>query len=271
MLLTDGFLDGGELPPLNTANELIDFTDQFYETVIGWHGATAMFAHQGSNLDLDVEGTFLTYNTNQQNRDMNIYPGFGGFTGFTDTQLFSYANTNDRGRDPRAVYARNQDRMSAIARASATFRADWRPDAEIELKAKYIFDRDGRDEDFTEDDYQAHLLISRAEVRGRLFERLTTGVGLGADYWIEDGRSGTYAGGTPRFLDYRTVRLRPYLNLRYTLGPLSAGYHLELITKNVDTGDPNRNLQTGAIFRSVRPSSKRLRTFSHCRRRAGSS
>ena len=37
VLLTDGFLDG-QTPTLNVANEFIDFRDQYYESIIGWHG-----------------------------------------------------------------------------------------------------------------------------------------------------------------------------------------------------------------------------------------
>jgi hypothetical protein len=55
VLLTDGFLDGGELPTLNLANELIDFNDAFYESIIGWHGGTVVLAQQGDLLDASAD------------------------------------------------------------------------------------------------------------------------------------------------------------------------------------------------------------------------
>ncbi len=45
VLLTDGiigggFINGGQLPTLNVANEFVDFDEPWYESIIGWHGAT---------------------------------------------------------------------------------------------------------------------------------------------------------------------------------------------------------------------------------------
>lgn len=251
VLLTDGFLDGGQLPTLNLANELIDFNDKFYESCVGWHGGTLVVETTGDVLDFTAEGTFLTYNTNLQDRNMDLYPGFGGFTGYTDTQLYSYANTNDRGRDPRTVYARNQDRISAIGMAKVRLKPDLWRGAEVNLKLKYIFDKDGRDADLEEDDYQGNLLMGDLNVGGQLLDQLSGNLGMSLDSWSEDGRSGTYAGGRANFVDYRTLRLRPYLGLRYSLGALSAGYHLELVTKNVTTSDPVLDASIGPVIRSV--------------------
>ena len=39
VLLTEGFVEGGQVPTLNIANEFMDFTDPFYESIVGWHGA----------------------------------------------------------------------------------------------------------------------------------------------------------------------------------------------------------------------------------------
>lgn len=251
VLLTDGFLDGGQLPTLNLANELVDFNDKFYESIIGWHGGTALLELETNFVDLGAEGTFITYNTNLQDRDMDIYPGFGGFTGYTDTQLFSYANTNDRGRDPRAVYRRDQDRVSIITMLRAKFKPLWWDGAEINTKVKYILDRDGRDDDTDADDYFGNLFMGEVSIGARLLDRLTATLGVAGDYWIEDGRSGTYAGGVPSFLDYSTLRLRPWIGMRYSLGPLSAGYHFELVTKSIDTTDDTQDLEVGPVVRSV--------------------
>lgn len=251
VLLTDGFLDGGQLPTLNLANELVDFNDKFYESIIGWHGGTALFEVESNLLDLGAEGTFITYNTNLQDRDMDIYPGFGGFTGYTDTQLFSYANTNDRGRDPRAVYARDQDRLSFITMVRAKLKPGLWRGSEIQAKAKYILDRDGRDNSTDVDDYFGNLFMGELSVGAQLLDQLSAKVGVAGDYWIEDRRSGTYAGGVPSFVDYTTLRLRPWISFRYSLGALSAAYHLELVSKDVNASDDNRDFGAGPVVRSV--------------------
>jgi hypothetical protein len=251
VLLTDGFLDGGQLPTLNLANELIDFGDAFYETVIGWHGATLVFDQEGTFFDLGAEVTFVEYNTDLQDRDMDLYPGFGGFTGYTDTDLYSYANTTDRGRDPRAVYARHQARRTLIAVGRLGLKPLWWRGATIDLKAKLIRDTDLRDETTPLDDYAGTIVVANASMGWQALDTVTLTAGMKLDYWIEDGRSGTYAGGMPSFLDYTTKKLKPYIEGRYALGPLAATYHLEVLKKLVTTSDPNEDFETGLVIRSM--------------------
>lgn len=251
VLLTDGFLDGGQLPTLNLANELIDFNDKFYETIIGWHGLTLLLEQQADLVDFGLEATLIEYNTDLQDRNMDLYPGFGGFTGYTDTDLFSYANTNDRGRDPRTVYARDQARRTLIFMGRLAFKPDWWTGARIDLKAKLIRDTDQRDESTVEDDYSGTLFMANISVGGQIFDELSGALGFKFDNWTETGRSGTYAGGVPSFLDYDTVKLKPYIDLRYSLGSISAGYHLEVVKKDVETGDAVQDFSSGAIWRSV--------------------
>lgn len=251
VLLTDGFLDGGQLPTLNLANELIDFNDKFYESIIGWHGLTAVLDQQGDLLDFALEATYVQYNTDLQDRNMDIYPGFGGFTGYTDTDLFSYANTNDRGRDPRAVYARDQARHTLIFMGRAALKPSLWTGARVDLKLKVISDSDLRDENTADDDYKGLIFIANASIGAQLVDELSGAIGIRFDNWKEDGRSGTYAGGVPRFLDYKTTKVKPYFDLRYSLGSISAGYHLEMVKKDVTTGDPTQDYKTGLIWRSV--------------------
>lgn len=252
VLLTDGFLDGGELPTLNLANELIDFTDVFYESAIGWHGGTLVLSHAGDLLDARAEGTVLTYNTNGQGRDMDLYPGFGGFTGYTDTQLFTYANTNDRGADPRTVFRRDQDRFTMIYAVGATLKPDLWRGAKLEAQAKLILDDDGRSATTAVDDYFGRILVTRLAITAQPIDTLRATLGLGFDQWYEEARSGTFAGGQASFDDYTTVRLRPFLTLDYSLGPLSARYHLELVHKTVDLAlDVARSAEVGVIVRSI--------------------
>ncbi|MBI2378078.1 MAG: hypothetical protein HYV07_29015 [Deltaproteobacteria bacterium] len=251
ILLTDGFVDGGQLPTLNVANELIDFTDVFYESVVGWHGGTAMFNAATDLVDASAEATLVEYNTDQQDRDMDVYPGFGGFTGFTDTDLYSYANTNDRGRDLRTVYARNQGRRSLIFMGKAMLKPSWWAGAKLGAKVKYIVDTDLRSELFEEDDYQGGILRTKLSLSARPFEELSLELGLAFDHWNETGRSGTYAGGAPDFVDYTTTKLRPYVTFDYSVGALSARYHLELVTKDLATSEPDLDAAIGPVIRSV--------------------
>lgn len=251
VLLTDGFVEGGQLPTLNVANELIDFSDQFYESIIGWHGATLLAEYQADLLDASLEASFIDYNTDAQGRDMDVFPGFGGFTGYTDVDLFSYANTNDRGRDPRTVYRRNQARNTLIFVAKGALKPDWWPGARVDLKGKYIRDTDLRDQSLTADDYAGDIFITKLSVHADPLEALGVELGVSYDYWKEGNRSGTYAGGVPNFLNYTTQKVRPFMKLEYSLGAVSARYHIEAVKKTVDTGDPTQDVSTGLIWRSI--------------------
>lgn len=252
VLLTDGFLDGGQLPTLNLANELIDFNDKFYETVIGWHGATLLLEQEADLLDFGLEATRIQYNTDLQDRNMDIYPGFGASTGYTDTDLYSYANTNDRGRDPRTVYARDQARNTWIFMGRAALKPSLWTGARFDLKLKMILDNDLRDETTAEDDYSGTILIADVSVGAQPLDELSGTLGMRFDSWSEDGRRGTYAGGTPQFVDYSTTKIKPYLSFRYSLGgSISAGYHIEVVKKTIEASDPMFDSKTGLVWRSV--------------------
>jgi hypothetical protein len=251
ILLTDGFVDGGQLPTLNVANELIDFHDSFYESAVGWHGATLVLGHENKILNSSLETSFIDYNTNAQDRDMDVYPGFGGFSGFTDTDLFSYANTNDRGRDPRAVYRKNQDRKTLIFMARSKYRPKWWKKSEIKIKAKYILDQDGRNKETSEDDYDAKIMMARFSISAPVVEKLHATAGLAFDHWTEAARSGSYAGGLAQFLDYKTKKTRPFLQFKYAYGPIWANYHFEVLKKEVQSSDESASHSTGYIVRSV--------------------
>src|SRR5439155_33653 len=82
-------------------------------------------------------------------------------------------------------------------------------------------------------------------------ETLTAALGVKFDYWVEKGRSGTYAGGFPNFLDYTTKKVKPYIEFKYSLGAFSASYHLEIVKKVVDTSDATKDFRTGVIWRNV--------------------
>lgn len=251
VLLTDGLFGGGQLPTLNVANELIDFSDRFYESIIGWHGGTGVLEYASNLLDASVEFSFIEYNTDLQGRDMAKYPDFGGSTGYTETDLYSYANTTDRGRDLRSVYAQNQARRTLLLVGKLALKPDLWPGARIELKGKTVFDRDLRDESTETDDYDAVIMQARLSVGAELFERLNLSLGAQLDYWDEVARSELVGGGQPLWLDYQTTKLRPFLSARYVLGPFVASYHIELVQRDIVVSVPTQSFSQGLIVRSV--------------------
>lgn len=251
VLLTDGLFGGGQLPTLNVANELIDFNDRFYESIIGWHGGTGLVEYLSNLVGASLEFSFIEYNTDLQGRDMTKYPDFGGSTGYTETDLYSYANTTDRGRDPRAVYAENQARRTLLLVGKLAFKPDLWPGARFELKGKTILDRDLRDETTEVDDYDAMILQASASAGAELFERLNLTLGVQLDYWDELGRSELVGGGQPLWLDYKTTKLRPFIRARYVLGPFVASYHLEAVQRDVEVSVPTQTFSQGLIVRSI--------------------
>jgi len=165
VLLTDGLIEGGQLPTLNLANEFIDFDEPFVESCIGWHGGTAMLLYAWEALDFDVEATYIHYNTNAQDRDVDeIYPDFLHSDGFTDTDLYDYANTTDRGRDPRSVYRRNQDRGTIIAVVNLRYIFDVLEGLELSAKGRFIRDRDYRSHTTVDDDYTGNIWMGRLKL-----------------------------------------------------------------------------------------------------------
>jgi len=251
VLITDGFIEGGQLPTLNVANELIDFHDTFYESAVGWHGISLVVEHASRAFESKAETTFIGYNTNAQDRDMDIFPGFGGFDGYTDVNLFSYANTNDRGRDPRAVYRPNQERQTLIFMGELGYKPSWWKQSIFKVKAKYILDSDERDLDIDADDYDGKILNTKLSVSAKAFQKLDWTTGLAYEYWDEAARSGSYAGGVPQFIDYETTRLRPFVTLRYSFGTIWANYHFEMVKKEISASDVSANYESGLIVRSV--------------------
>jgi hypothetical protein len=246
VLLTDGFISGGQLPTLNIANEFQDFDEPFFESCIGWHGITALFELGVGNLEFDLEGTFLTYNTNAQRRDVDSrYPDFLHEQGYTDTWFFDYANVLDRGRDPRAVYRRNQERTSAISVLRTTWDTGLWNNLVVEAFLKYIWDKDDRDRSITQDDYLANLFFSRLTLRMPVNNEMTVNLGGAFELWDEEARSGSVAAG---FSDYYTRRAMAFGGFTFTYGGATFEYRAEYVHKYQERElDPDRQFD---IFRS---------------------
>jgi hypothetical protein len=275
VLLTDGFHES-QLPTLNIANEFIDFRDPFAESIIGWHGATLSPKLVRGAFEAEAEFTFLEYNTDAQDRctgnqikdesgadiasqvcpqDGNgkfygVYPTFLFSDGMTDTDFFSYANTNDRGRDPRSVYRQNQARRTLIGMLKLGYQFDVGRGLRWETKLKYIRDVDLRDLDVGEDDYTGDLIFFKTRVGTQLTDELSLALGLAVDWWNETRRSGKMVAGAAEYPDYRTFKTNVFLDLKYQFGGATLTYYMEWINKDVDVG-PDKYDNLGFAFKNV--------------------
>jgi hypothetical protein len=230
VLLTDGFIEGGQLPTLNIANEFQDFDEPFFESIIGWHGGTLLLEQLFDVMELKVEQTAITYNTNAQDRDVDqVYPDFLHTDGYTDTLLYDYANVQDRGRDPRSVYRENQDRLSLISVLNVGVPVEGLWGSRFDMKLKYIRDTDGRDLDRGDDDYVGDLMTGRLSWTLPVNDELTSVLGGQADLWMEAARSGNPSAG---YQDYETTRLVGFWKLSWVFGGVQLAWHLEGILKD---------------------------------------
>ena len=231
VLLTDGFLGGGQLPTLNLANEFIDFNEAWVESCIGWHGGTGLlqWENEGGDLKLGAEYTFLSYHTNRQNRNVDdVFPTFLHSDGYTDTMLYDYANTRDRGRDPRSVYRRDQWRRTSIGvlRGRKTFELG--NGLSLDWKIKYIHDEDYRSTTTVDDDYLGKILHARLQIDMPVASGVNLAVGTTVDRWFEENRRGTLELG---YGDDQTERETGYLTASYQYGGFRAGYKVEYVHK----------------------------------------
>lgn len=251
VLLTDGFLGAGQLPTLNIANEFMDWDEGFFESIIGWHGGTLVASQQLGSSELSAEATHLTYNTNGQNWNVDtVYPDFLHTDGYTDVEFYDYANFTDRGRDPRSVFHRNQDRNTQIFVLKHRTFFEVGRGLEWKNKAKYIRDRDRRitddntdplyaDLDRASDDYVGDIYTVRSEVSYQFNTEVRGFVGDQLDYWDEVHRSGTPQSG---YYDYLTRRNKAFVGFEYAFGGARMAYQFQWLNKNQDRfldSDPN--------------------------------
>ena len=255
VLLTDGFIEGGQIPNLNLANEFQDFDEPFYESIIGWHGITALFELDFDQIFLTLEYTPIWYASNEQDRDVapdeelghvGIYPDFLHESGYTDTDLYDYANVGDRGRDPRAVYHANQERFTHIG----VLKAEWTPEAldgfKLEAKVKYIFDADNRDRDLDFDNYTGHIITGRLKAKYALNDEIGVTLGGQYDYWNEDNRSGNPSQGY--YSEYITTKIKAFGGFTFQYGGVNFGYIFQFVHKDQDR-DPEAD-RLWNVFRS---------------------
>ncbi len=246
VLLTDGLIEGGQLPTLNLANEFVDFDEPFVESCIGWHGGTLIADFASGPLDLSLEGTYIGYATNRQDRDVDkVYPHFLHSDGYTDVDLYDYANSTDRGRDPRSVYRRNQDRRTGLGVLRARVAFDVLQGLDLAYKAKAIYDKDYRSHTTTDDDYTGLITTHRLAVGLGVIPGLRVEVGGQMDWWREDRRKGTLEQG---YGDDRTWKGKGFAGLSWEYEGLRFRYYFEYLYKNqIREREPD---QTWKVFRS---------------------
>ncbi len=257
VLLTDGivgggFTRGGQLPTLNVANEFVDWDEPWYESIIGWHGGTAVVELVNGGLRLGVEGTYITYNTNKQNRDVkNQYPNFLYTHGFTDTTAYTadsdYANVNDRGKDPRSVYTEFQDRRTFIGAIDLQWLVPKIKGVVINAKGKFVSDSDNRKLDNPDDDYKGTMVMGFANVSWQVNNELKVQVGHEYSRWVERRRNGTQQSG---FFDAFTTRNTTRVGFAYAFGGVLVGLTLEHFGKNMTRVQPGSFDQFWNVWRS---------------------
>ena len=234
-IITGGFTRGGQLPTLNIANEFVDFDEPWYESIIGWHGLTGITEYVGGALKVSLEGTGITYNTNQQNRDVrNQYPDFLYTHGFTDTTAYTsdsdYANVYDRGKDPRSVYAEFQDRRTFIAVLNTQYLVPRLPRGVLNLKGKLVYDRDNRNATRADDNYIGRMYLAYASLSLQPSNELKTTFGYEYSRWLEDNRDGSAQAG---YYNADTRRHTARAGLSYNFGGASLSYTLEYFHKDL--------------------------------------
>lgn len=241
VLLTHGFLGGGQLPTLNIANEFMDFDEPWFESMIGWAGGTLLTTLGVGSFSAKLEGTFLTYTTNNPTnpttgellpRDVDtIYPSFPGLhTGVTDTDFFNNNNRQDFGRDPRNVYRRYQDRMSIIARLAMRYTINVGKGITLFGDVKFIYDVDGRQKQRTDDDYEGQLLFAGGGFSMPVADWLAIEAGFRFSRWQEKRVFGNDEQGYSSFVTYK---YKPYLKLRINFGGVKIAYQIEYIHRDL--------------------------------------
>lgn len=256
LLLTDGFMEG-QVATLNVANEFQDFTEPFYEPIIGWHGGTALATWSPGALEVAAEATFIEYNTDTGEGRLDTdktYPDFLSTDGMTDTDLFTFANTNDRGRDPRSVYHEHQNRRTGIGMVKAAYTLDVLKGVTVRAKSKFIYDSDLRNPspDIGDDDnYTGLLSFNKASIEAPLTDEFSAAVGYGFDWWNEEHRSGEVIAGNANYPNYVTIKNKVFTDLRYAFGGASFWLHLEYLNKDLDASDDRLDQRGLNVLRAI--------------------
>lgn len=264
VLLTDGFLSGGQLPTLNVANEFMDFDEPWFESMIGWAGGTLITELGTGNLSAKLEGTFITYTTNNPTnpttgellpRDVDLtYPSFPGLhTGVTDTDFFNNSNRQDFGRDPRSIYRRYQDRMSVIVALKLKYNINVGKGLTLFASGKYIFDNDKRRKLTQDDDYVGHLLFIGGGAALTVTDWLKVEAGFHYNQFRENRVFGNDEQGYSGFI---THKYKPYLRARINFGGVKIAYQIEYLHRDLlrdrHIAEPENRVLEDRFWRVIR-------------------
>ncbi len=240
VLLTDGFLGGDQVPTLNVANEFMDFDERWAESIIGWAGGTFITELARDSLKVLLEGTFITYTTNNptgSNGELvprpvdSLYPSYPGLhTGLTDLDFFNNVNRQDFGRDSRNVYRRYQDRYTVILRLALRYTAPVGRGLELIASGKYIRDVDTRQKQIADDDYVGDLIFAHGAVAYPIADWLRVEAGFHFYHWRENRVFGNDEQGYSGFI---TNKYKPYLKLGFDFGGVKINYYLEYIHRDL--------------------------------------
>jgi hypothetical protein len=257
VLLTDGiigggFITGGQLPTLNIANEFVDFDEPWYESIIGWHGATGLVEYVKGRTRLSAEYTRITYNTNAQGRNVDTeYPDFLYTDGFTDPLAYTadgdYSNVHDRGRDPRSVYKEFQNRNTQIAAVGADVLVPGIQNLTLRAKLKFVHDVDTRKDDNPNDTYVGRNILAFTQLGYQFTNELRGTLGYEFSHWNEFNRGGSQEQG---FYNYLTRRHITRAGLSYNFGGANFGYILEYFHKDQFRAIPGVFDQAWRVWRS---------------------
>ncbi len=251
-IITGGFTRGGQLPTLNIANEFQDWDEPWYESCIGWNGATALLEFVSGSLKVTGEGTIIGYNTNAQGRDVkNQYPDFLYTNGFTDTTAFSaasdYANVYARGKDPRSVYAEFQNRATYLGVINAQYALPFVAGATVNGKLKYVHDQDKRNRANPDDNYLGRSYLGFVSLSLQPTNELKTTLGYEFTYWTEARRVGSQTGG---YYDDNTRRHTARAGLTYLFGGANLSYLVEYFHKDLLRDQTANYNQVWNVWRS---------------------
>ncbi len=126
-----------QVPTINVDNEFTDFDEPAAETVIGWKGLTVVPKWTVGALELQAEGTYITYNTNWQafgdpslSINTSVFPTFEGDTGV--------------GHNFRTAYAPFQDKKTVIGVLNGKYVIEAGKGIDLFGKIKYIKETDNR-------------------------------------------------------------------------------------------------------------------------------
>jgi hypothetical protein len=241
VLLTDGFLGGGQLPTLNVANEFMDFDEPWAESIIGWAGGTLLVEYTKDIFSMQLEGTYITYTTNNPlnpntgeliPRDVDVrHPSYPGLhTGVTDPDFFNNINRQDFGRDPRAVYRKYQNRSTIIVRGAMSFDLPVGGGLKLSVSGKYIRDVDTRQVKKDDDDYVGDLLFAKVGASLPVNDWLRIEAGFGYDLYLERRVFGNDEQGYSSFV---TNKYKPYLKIWVNFGGLKLAYYLQYIRRDL--------------------------------------